>query len=692
MTSSPETSADTAGTFHSGASAPAPRLLGGRYRLEERLGEGALGVVWRARHVGLHRDFALKQLRTGALEDPAARARFAREAEALGRLRHPHIVEVTDFGIDPESAAPYLVMELLSGRTLADLLRETGPLPAARALPLLEALASAIDAAHGQGILHRDLKPSNIALTTDAAGEPLLKVLDFGLAAVSEPQTPDPASQEEGSAEGESLTSTGMLLGTPLYAAPEVIRGAPASRASDLYSLGVIAYEMLTGHPPFQGSTSKVLSAHLNAPPPSPALPGIVCEALHEPLRKEPNHRPATAAAFARRLRHAVERSEAARWRRAELPRRAAMAAGVAAASLAAVLLLFLSGDLPIERRLDDLRMETVPSREPDPRILLVSMDESSLRERSVPLGARADEVGKTLSAIFAAGARGVAVDLVLPGQWRNSPDFQDLVLHHPDDLTLAAFSDSDGHVEGPECISELTAAALGPDRTAALFGFVNLDEDTDRVTRTGRLAFRDDEGGEHPSWAARAASMLGPVPRPLAGPVFRIDHRVNGHLYAPLPWRDLPAALAHQPELFRDRLVLVGGDFPHSGDDNNLVPVSLGETRGVSGLTLQAVQVDTIAAGLPVREAPRAFVFLLAVLAAACAALSALLGRPGRAVAIVLELAALYAAASLLVFRQTGLLLPITAPVLVVALSFATALILRRRLTPIPSIGSPSA
>src|SRR5882672_2561585 len=109
-------------------------LLDGRYRLEERLGEGALGVVWRARHMALHRDFALKRLRAGALQDLAARARFHREAEALGRLRHPHIVEVTDFGIDPASDSPYLVMELLPGGTLADLLCEAGPLPAARAL------------------------------------------------------------------------------------------------------------------------------------------------------------------------------------------------------------------------------------------------------------------------------------------------------------------------------------------------------------------------------------------------------------------------------------------------------------------------------------------------------------------------------------------------------------------------------
>jgi CHASE2 domain-containing sensor protein len=671
-----------------------PCLLGGRYRLEERLGEGALGVVWRARHLGLHRDFALKLLRA-APHDSSALARFQREAEALGRLRHPNVVEVTDFGVDPETGAPYLVMELLPGRTLADLLRETGPLSAARALPLLDALAGAIDAAHEQGILHRDLKPSNVALAVDAAGGPLLKVLDFGLAEISAPRTPDIPPQDdpaEGSAGDESLTSTGMLLGTPLYAAPEVIRGAEASRASDIYSLGVIAFEMLTGSPPFQGSTSTVLAGHLHESPPAPALPDNLCEALYEPLRKEPGLRPATAGTFVRRLRDAAERSAFSRWRRAELPRRAALAAGMAAASLAAALLFFPAGYPRGERWLDDLRMEVGPRRQPDPRILLVNMDESSLREGYVPLADRGDEVGKALWAIFAAGARGVAVDLILPAQWSDAPGFRDVVLHHPENLTLAAHSRPDGHVVGPECVAGLTAAALGPEQTAALFGFVNLDaDDADGATRTGRLLFRDKEGGKHPSWAARAASMLGATPRLPAGSVFRIDYRIDGHGYAQLAWQDLAATLAHQPQLFRGRLVLVG--ILNAGDDYHPVPVRLGKIGAASGLTLQALQVDTIAAGLPVREAPRTLALVLAAFAAACAALSALLGRrPGRTVVVVLVLGALYAAVSFAIVLRFGLLLPMTAPGLVVTFGLATALLLRRRLTSIPSIGSFSA
>jgi serine/threonine-protein kinase len=152
--------------------------------------------------------------------------------------------------------------KLLAGRTLADLLREEGALPAAHALPLLEALAGAVDAAHAQGILHRDLKPGNVSMTG-------VKVLDFGLAEIAAPaQAALPATPMSAETAGdERLTSTGALLGTPLYVAPEVIREGIACRASDIYSLGVIAYEMLTGRLPFTGSTAEVLAGH----PPIPA-------------------------------------------------------------------------------------------------------------------------------------------------------------------------------------------------------------------------------------------------------------------------------------------------------------------------------------------------------------------------------------------------------------------------------------
>src|SRR3954464_6587666 len=162
-----------------------PGILDGKYRLDGRLGEGAVGIVHRATHLGLKKVFALKLLKPGPALDPFLVARFQREAEALGRLRHPHIVDVTDSGIDPGTGTPYLVMELLEGEPLSELCRTAGPLPLDRALPILDALADAVDAAHAQGILHRDLKPGNILLCGPEGGERTVKVLDFGLAEIS---------------------------------------------------------------------------------------------------------------------------------------------------------------------------------------------------------------------------------------------------------------------------------------------------------------------------------------------------------------------------------------------------------------------------------------------------------------------------------------------------------------------------
>jgi len=677
--------------FHGATPGPSP-ILDGKYRLDERLGEGAVGLVYRATHLRLKKAFALKLLKPGlAGLDPFSIVRFQREAEALGRLHHPHIVEVTDFGIDPGTGAPYLVMELLEGIPLSEHCRREGPLPLARALPVLEAIAAAIDAAHEQGILHRDLKPGNVLLSGRDGEDRTVKVLDFGLAEISAPPHPfdlddEPLGLDE-VGKAPSLTGTGDLLGTPLYVAPEVIRGASAGRASDLYSFGVIAYEMLVGKPPFSGSTRQVLAGHLEREPspPAPALPASVWKALREPLAKDPARRPATAREVVRRLREAAAQEDRKGWRRAELPRRVFLAAVLAAAVPVAALLL-PNALAPVERWTQDLRIRAAPARPPDPRILLVTIDEASLAGSSIPLADWADEMGNTLNRIFAAGARGVEVDMLLPDPWSASPGFSDLVVRHAGNLTLAASSEGEG-VLGIHNVAGLTSAALGPQRTESLFGFVNLDEDPDGVVRRGRLSFRDRDGGERPSWAARAAGMISPIPAISLEKGFWIDPRIEDSRFAGISWRDVPAALAARPWVFRNRLVLVGGDIVAGADDIHRVSRRSGETQRVSGLMLQALLVDTIVAGLPVREASAAPFLAGAALWAGLAAAALLLARrPIFLLALLLGSLLPYLFLSVRVFQTTGMLLPVAVPLLPALGVLTLALVLRRALSPIPS------
>ncbi len=623
--------------------------------MEERLGEGAVGAVYRAVHVGLEKSFAIKLLKTAGPPSSAALERFRKEALALGRLRHPHIVDVTDSGIGGEGGLPYIVTELLEGIPLA------GPLPLAQALPLLDQIAGAIDAAHGAGILHRDLKPGNVLVC--AGDPPRAKILDFGLAELLA------ASDRTGDDREE--------IGTPLYVAPEVIRTGEASRASDVYSFGVLAYEILGGKPPFQGSVAEVLAGHLEAEPPPLPLPPEIWRALREAMQKDPALRPSTAGEVVRRLRQGVAQAEWARWKAVEVPRRVRFATLLAVALTAVG--LFLPPLPPAERRINDLRVRTSPGKTPDPRILLITIDEASLDSSPLSLADRADEIGRTLSGVFEAGADSVAIDLLLPAKWSASESFSNLVLRHPESLALAAFSAPDGSLVGPECLDELTVAALGP-RTSQIFGFVNLDEDRDGVIRRGRLWFRDRSGNERLSLAGRAASWQRGEPRD-----FWIDARIDWRRYSRISWREVPMALRRRPEMFTDRLVLIGGDFRGSGDDYHRTA-----RTALSGLTLQALMVDTILAGLPIREAGKAPVLSVAFLAGAVLIARVLSGRAALAAFWLMLAAGIYVALSFPVFWWTGLMLPVTAPLLPLLLGLLAALVLRRILPSPPEVPAP--
>lgn len=708
-------------------------ILDGKYRLERRLGRGGMGVVYRTRHLGLDRDFALKLIRSARAEGRSFIERFEIEAKALGKLKHPNIVQVTDYGVDRRGVdLPYLVMESLEGRTLRDVCGQVGTLPMERAMPLFESIASAVDYAHEEGVLHRDLKPANVFLASSHGTAETAKILDFGLARLMGQPVPDvnltapgpPAPRASQPAEASSwgdiapaetithvddslglpdppadlalrVTQPGTLLGTPAYMAPEVLRGEEATSAADVYAFGVLIYEVLVGRLPFTGARDEILRRRFHGSPPTPStlrpsLPPELDAALLAPLEEEPARRPGTCGEVVSAIRSAWRQAQVREWRAREIPRRLRLSGLIAPAIVLASVLL---GRLEPVRRLElwtaDARFAWQPSRSPDPRILIVSLDEASLAADPTPLSGKADEFGRELDRVFAAGARGVAIDFLLPEPWSRSPAFSRLVLKRADGLTLAAFSSPAGAMIGTECVAGLITTALGPARVGKLFGFVNVDEDPDGLIRRGRLAYADREGTTRDSFAARAARSQGKFSSARGGAWpdrFWIDHSVDWRLLERISWKDLPGQLDREPERFRDRLVLVGGDFAGSGDDYFRVPSRAGFPRAVSGVVLQALAIDTILSGVPVRE-PRSFPYDLGVSIAGAALLVGVLCLPNPRLPIYLFVAlnGAHVFACFRTFRAAQILLPMTAPILTGIPTLALALLLRARLAPFP-------
>ncbi|MDQ7903465.1 serine/threonine-protein kinase [Phytohabitans sp. ZYX-F-186] len=255
-------------------------VLGGRYRLVERLGAGGMAVVWRAYDEVLDRPVAVKVLAPRLAADPHRRRQLRAEAQAAGKLCHPHITNVYDYGERDES--PYVVMELIDGQSMATALDRDGPLPWPEAVKACGEVASALAVAHAHGVVHRDVKPSNVMLT--AAGA---KVVDFGISALvgASDATPD-----------------GSLLGTPAYLAPERLEGGQVSPATDVYALGLLLYRALTGHLPWEAATTtQMLRAHRYSDPgplpPVEGLPEAVALLCRRCLAKRPENRPSSAEA-----------------------------------------------------------------------------------------------------------------------------------------------------------------------------------------------------------------------------------------------------------------------------------------------------------------------------------------------------------------------------------------------------------
>jgi eukaryotic-like serine/threonine-protein kinase len=263
-------------------------LSGGRYRLERPLGHGGMATVYLARDTELERPVAIKILAENLAQDEALRRRFLREARLAARLSHPNVVSVYDAG-ENEQGRPYIVMERVEGRTLADLVRERGRLPADEAVALAVQACHGLAHAHAAGLVHRDVKPQNLLLTRDGR----LKIADFGIARA---------------AETTALTQQGTVLGTAAYLSPEQASGEEVTAATDVYGLGAVLYELLTGRPPYEFESLADLAAKQSegAITPvselAPDVPRRVEDAVMRALARNPAFRPSSAAELAREL------------------------------------------------------------------------------------------------------------------------------------------------------------------------------------------------------------------------------------------------------------------------------------------------------------------------------------------------------------------------------------------------------
>ncbi|WP_272418306.1 serine/threonine-protein kinase [Polyangium jinanense] len=276
-------------------------ILGGQFQILQKIGSGGMGSVYKAAQPAMNRMVAVKILHPKLANRKDLVSRFRREARAMSHLTHPNTVKVLLYG-ELEDGSLYIVMEYLEGKNLNQIVRKEGPMPLDRAIPVLIQVCGALQEAHSQGIVHRDLKPENIFLSTNGGLRDFPKVLDFGLAKVTEREL------RPGSV---MLTQEGMVFGTPEFMSPEQAQGKPLDARSDIYSLAVILYEMLTGKLPFDARTPmEFIQHHVTKPPlaletrvPGKTFPQGLGAVIAKALEKRPEDRYTTAADFADALK-----------------------------------------------------------------------------------------------------------------------------------------------------------------------------------------------------------------------------------------------------------------------------------------------------------------------------------------------------------------------------------------------------
>jgi serine/threonine protein kinase len=269
------------------------QLFAGRYRLEGRLGVGGMSTVRLAFDTRLERNVAVKLLAEHLAQDPSFVSRFRREALAAARLVHPNIVQVFDFGSDQESSRQFIVMEYVDGQSCAEILRERGHLDPEESVDILAQSCRGLDYAHRNGVVHRDVKPGNLLLSDDG----MIKLADFGIAKA---------------AEQSDITKVGSVLGTAAYLSPEQARGEPAGPASDLYALGVVAYQLMAGRLPYQAASLTDLARQQSTPPPRlddlvPGVPASLAAAVQRALASDLEERYSDAGEMERALQQGLD-------------------------------------------------------------------------------------------------------------------------------------------------------------------------------------------------------------------------------------------------------------------------------------------------------------------------------------------------------------------------------------------------
>jgi eukaryotic-like serine/threonine-protein kinase len=379
-----------------------PTVIAGRYELGRRLGIGGMSTVQLALDRRLERDVAVKLLAEHLADDPAFVSRFRREALAAARLVHPNVVQVFDFGFDEAAHHHFIVMEHVPGRSCAELLRERGRLDVEQAVEIVAQACRGLDYAHRNGVVHRDVKPGNLLVTDDG----VVKLADFGIAKATEQS---------------SITQVGSVLGTAAYLAPEQARGEQSGPRSDLYSLGVVAYQLLSGRLPYEATSLSELALKQQRELPAPLdelnrdVPAALAQAVALALALEPEGRPETAAAMERTIRDGARGIAPA-----GMPTRSTAATRVLAAGTAQ------TRALPPRRR-----PQQVPARRPAPPPSPAPVARGSTRAAAAASASQRRRGLRRLAAVLAVAllfGAGAAIAIVATGNTDNAAHIKRVV------------------------------------------------------------------------------------------------------------------------------------------------------------------------------------------------------------------------------------------------------------------------